>query len=67
MRSRRARRYADLGNFTEVAPKGVRPHGTESGGFGRPEKVAEAALYFALDKAVYVSGQNPQRECGTVI
>jgi NAD(P)-dependent dehydrogenase (short-subunit alcohol dehydrogenase family) len=37
------------------------------GRIGRPEEIAEAALYFALDEAAYVTGQILNRSGGTII
>ncbi|HEX4210709.1 MAG TPA: SDR family NAD(P)-dependent oxidoreductase [Candidatus Binataceae bacterium] len=55
-----------LGNFSEQALKDFRSR-VPIGRIGRPEEIAEAALYFASDEAAYVTGQILNMSGGTVI
>jgi len=55
-----------LGNFTEEALKEFSRR-VPIGRIGRPEEIAEAALYFASDEAAYVTGQIFNMSGGAVI
>jgi len=55
-----------LGNFTEEALKEFSRR-VPIGRIGRPEEIAEAALYFASDESAYVTGQILNMSGGTVI
>ena len=55
-----------LGNFTEDALKEYSRR-VPIGRIGRPEEIAEAALYFASDESAYVTGQILNMSGGAVI
>lgn len=55
-----------LGNFSEDALKEFTRR-VPIGRIGRPEEIAEAALYFASDESAYVTGQILNMSGGTVI
>lgn len=55
-----------LGNFTEEALQNF-SHRIPIGRIGRPEEIAEAALYFASDAAGYVTGQILNLSGGSLI
>ena len=55
-----------LGNFSEDALQNFSRR-IPVGRIGRPEEIAEAALYFALEEAAYVTGQILNMSGGTLI
>ena len=55
-----------LGNFTKQALKEFSRR-VPIGRIGRPEEIAEAALYFASDESAYVTGQILNMSGGAVI
>lgn len=55
-----------LGNFSEQALKEFSRR-VPIGRIGRPDEIAEAALYFASDESAYVTGQILNMSGGTVI